>query len=42
MALDDAAAAAVSRWRFEPARNGSDPVAVWALIPVEFRIQSEN
>jgi protein TonB len=39
VALDDAAAAAVARWRFEPARNGSDPVAVWVLIPVEFRIQ---
>lgn len=37
--LDEAAAAAVSRWRFEPARNGAEPVAVWVLIPVEFRLQ---
>jgi len=41
-ALDEAAAAAVHRWRFEPARSGSDPVAVWVLIPVEFRIRNEN
>jgi protein TonB len=38
-ALDEAAAAAVSKWHFEPARNGSDTVAMWVVIPVEFRIQ---
>ena len=31
---------AVTRWRFDPARSGSDAVAVWVLIPVEFRIKS--
>jgi protein TonB len=41
-ALDEAAAAAVTRWRFEPARSGSEAVAVWVLIPVEFRLQNEN
>jgi protein TonB len=41
-ALDEAAAAAVARWRFEPARSGSEAVAVWVLIPVEFRLQNEN
>jgi protein TonB len=41
-ALDEAAAAAVARGRFEPARSGSEAVAVWVLIPVEFRLQNEN
>jgi protein TonB len=41
-ALDEAASVAVSQWRFEPARSGSKPVAVWVLIPVEFRLQNEN
>jgi periplasmic protein TonB len=41
-ALDEAAAAAVTRWRFEPARSGSEAVAVWVLIPFEFRLQTEN
>jgi periplasmic protein TonB len=39
-ALDQAAVDAVARWRFDPARSGSDAVAVWVLIPVEFRIKS--
>lgn len=37
--LDHAAADAVRRWRFEPARRGSDPVAMWVLLPVEFRLR---
>lgn len=41
LALDEAATAAVARWRFEPARNGAEPVAVWVLIPVEFRLKSD-
>jgi protein TonB len=36
--LDQAAMEAVRRWRFEPARRGSDPVAMWVLLPVEFRL----
>jgi protein TonB len=40
-ALDEAAAAAVRRWRFEPARTGSTAVAVWVVIPVEFRLKSD-
>ena len=36
--LDRAAAEAVRRWRFEPARRGADPVAMWVLLPVEFRL----
>jgi periplasmic protein TonB len=40
-ALDRAAAEAVRKWRFEPARNGSVPVAVWVVIPVRFRLERE-
>lgn len=36
--LDQAAMEAVRRWRFEPARRGADPVAMWVLLPVEFRL----
>ena len=37
--LDQAAVEAVSRWRFEPAHRGRQPVAVWVLIPVEFALR---
>ena len=37
--LDQAAADAVRRWRFEPARRGNDPVAMWVLLPVEFQLK---
>jgi periplasmic protein TonB len=37
--LDAAAADAVRRWRFEPARRGSEPVPMWVLLPVEFRLR---
>jgi periplasmic protein TonB len=37
--LDLAAAEAVRRWRFEPARRGDEPVAMWVLLPVEFQIR---
>jgi protein TonB len=37
--LDQAAADAVRRWRFDPARRGTDPVAMWVLLPVEFRLK---
>lgn len=36
--LDEAAADAVRRWRFEPAQNSAGPVSMWAVVPVEFRI----
>jgi len=36
--LDGAAIDAVRQWRFEPARNDVGPVAMWVLIPVEFRL----
>ena len=37
--LDQAAAEAVRRWRFEPARRGAEKVAMWVQLPVEFRIR---
>jgi protein TonB len=37
--LDRAATEAVQRWRFEPARRGDDPVAMWVMLPVEFRLK---
>ena len=37
--LDNAAAKAVKRWRFEPARRGAEAVGVWVLLPVEFRLR---
>jgi protein TonB len=40
--LDQAAADAVRRWRFEPALSSSGPVAMSALVPVEFRIGGDR
>lgn len=37
--LDEAAAKAVRRWRFDPARRGPEAVAMWVLLPVEFRLR---
>ena len=37
--LDQAAIEAVRRWRFEPAHRGSQAMAVWALIPVTFKLE---
>jgi periplasmic protein TonB len=37
--LDRAAADAVRRWRFEPARRGAEAVSMWVLLPVEFRLR---
>lgn len=39
VALDQAAADAIGKWHFEPARSGSETVAVWVVIPVEFRLR---
>ncbi len=36
--LDQAALAAVRRWRFAPARQGENAVAAWALVPVRFEL----
>ena len=37
--LDNAAAEAVKKWLFEPARMGKEPVAVWVLLPIKFELQ---
>lgn len=37
--LDNAAADAVKQWRFEPGRRGAEPVGVWVLLPVQFRLR---
>jgi protein TonB len=39
MDLDQSATEAVRQWRFEPARRGDEPVAMWVLLPVEFRLR---
>jgi periplasmic protein TonB len=37
--LDQAAADAVRRWQFEPARSGDAPVEMWVQLPFEFRLR---
>ena len=37
-ALDRAAAEAMRRWRFHPARYGDKPVESWLRVPIEFRL----
>jgi protein TonB len=37
--LDRAAADAVARWRFEPARRGAQAVGMWVLLPVQFQLR---
>ena len=37
--LDRAAADAVRRWRFEPARRGTDTIAMWVELPVAFHLR---
>lgn len=37
--LDNAAMAAVRRWRFVPARQGDQPLAAWVLVPVNFTLE---
>lgn len=37
-ALDRAAAEAIKRWRFHPARHGDWPIESWLRIPIEFHL----
>jgi protein TonB len=37
-ALDQAAANAMKRWRFSPARSGDVPVESWVKVPVDFQL----
>ena len=38
--LDEAAVDAVKTWRFNPAKRNGQPVAVWATVPITFRLQN--
>lgn len=38
--LDDSARETVRRWKFVPAKRGSEPVAAWVLVPISFRLDS--
>lgn len=39
--LDQAALEAVRRWRFAPARRGSQAVVAWVEIPISFRLENQ-
>lgn len=41
-ALDQAALAAVLRWRFTPAREGNVAIAHWVDIPITFRLDGKS
>ncbi len=38
--LDNAALETVRTWRFVPARQGTQPVEAWVLVPVVFRLET--
>ena len=38
-ALDQAALEAVRNWRFVPARQGTQPIEGWHLVPIVFRLE---
>jgi TonB family protein len=38
-ALEKAALEAVKEWTFEPARAKGEPVAIWIVVPVRFKLQ---
>lgn len=38
--LDEAARVAVEKWRFVPARQGSEAVESWAVVPLRFSLDS--
>lgn len=40
--LDHAAQAAVSRWRFVPAKRGEQAVTAWVVVPIVFSLNSES
>ncbi|VVU50431.1 energy transducer TonB [Burkholderia anthina] len=39
-ALDDAAAAAVTDWRFVPAKRGAESIDGWVRVPVVFKLEN--
>jgi outer membrane biosynthesis protein TonB len=36
--LREAALEAIWQWRFQPAMDGGRPIGVWAMIPVNFKL----
>ena len=40
--LDRAALDTVRTWRFVPAREGSEPVEAWVLVPIVFRLEGAS
>lgn len=38
MRLDQSALETVKRWRFVPARQGTEAVAAWVLVPISFSL----
>jgi protein TonB len=38
--LDQAALGTVKRWRFAPARRGSERLAAWVLVPLTFQLET--
>lgn len=38
--LDQAALGTVRRWRFIPARRGTEPLAAWVLVPLSFHLDA--
>jgi periplasmic protein TonB len=38
--LDEAAARAVRKWKFVPARRGDTAVAAWVVVPIAFRLRN--
>jgi protein TonB len=37
--LDEAAQETVRRWKFVPAKRGTEAVSAWVLIPISFRLE---
>lgn len=37
--LDERAADTVRRWKFQPARQGGQPVEAWVIIPIQFSLK---
>lgn len=39
MRLDERAADTVRRWKFQPARQGGQPVEAWVIVPIQFSLK---
>jgi protein TonB len=37
--LDERAADTVRRWKFQPARQGGQPVEAWVIVPIQFSLK---